>query len=67
MPTVRRVYGSNSTGWVENGVLHNSGWHGSRGFELNMEEHTEQCMEEDMEDLFMNSGSFLLFKIKEDK
>lgn len=32
-----------------------------------MEEHTEQCMEEDMEDLFMNSGSFLLFKIKEDK
>lgn len=32
-----------------------------------MEEHMEQRMEENMENLFVNSGSFLLFKIKEDK
>ena len=65
MPTVRRVYGSNSTFRTADSILYNDGRHGSRGFELNMEEHTEERMEESVEDLFEISRSFLLLKFKE--
>ena len=64
MPTVCRVYGSNSTFRAADSILYNDGRHGSRGFELNMEEHTEERMEESVEDLLEISRSFLLIEQK---